>query len=108
MLGGLSESGEYHCNDLTYLFVRTAKELGLPDPKILLRCSKDMPQNLLGKGIECIASGIGAPLLSNDDVVIPAMMQAGIRQNLHITMLRQHAGSLLSLEKVAIRITVLF
>ena len=77
VLGGLSESGEYHCNDLTYLFVRTAKELGLPDPKILLRCSKDMPQNLLGKGIECIASGIGAPLLSNDDVVIPAMMQAG-------------------------------
>ena len=36
-----------------------------------------MPDDLLKKAVECIATGIGAPLLSNDDVVIPALINFG-------------------------------
>lgn len=76
VLGGKSKAG-YYCNSLTYLFIKVASNLKLPDPKILLRCSSDMPTELLKVALNCIATGIGAPLLSNDDVVIPALTKCG-------------------------------
>lgn len=77
ILGGRGHDGKYHCNDLTYLFIEVSRELKLPDPKVLLRCTADMPEDLLELAMDCISTGIGAPLLSNDDVVIPAMISCG-------------------------------
>ena len=77
ILGGLKEDGIYNCNKLTYLFIDVSKELKLPDPKVLLRVSKNMPDDLLKLAMECIATGIGAPFLSNDEVVIPSLIQFG-------------------------------
>lgn len=77
ILGGIGEDGTYRCNELTYLFIEVSKELKLPDPKVLLRVSKNMPDDLLRLAMECIATGIGAPFLSNDDEVIPALIQYG-------------------------------
>lgn len=36
-----------------------------------------MPEKLLRSALECILTGIGAPLLSNDDVVIPRLIEFG-------------------------------
>lgn len=80
ILGGRSSDGKYHCNDLTYLFIEVSKELRLPDPKVLLRCTADMPEELLGAAVDCITTGIGAPLLSNDDTIIPAMISCGYEE----------------------------
>lgn len=80
ILGGRDRGGKYHCNDLTYLFIEVSEELRMPDPKILLRCTADMPEDLLGAAVNCIATGIGAPLLSNDDIVIPAMLSCGYEE----------------------------
>ena len=77
ILGGRGSDGKYHCNDLTYLFIEVSEELRLPDPKIMLRCTADMPEELLEAAVKCIATGIGAPLLSNDDEIIPAMLSCG-------------------------------
>ncbi len=77
ILGGRDKDGRYRCNELTYLFIEVSKELRLPDPKILLRCTADMPEDLLEPAIDCIATGIGAPLLANDDEIIPAMLSCG-------------------------------
>lgn len=80
ILGGKEPNGSYFCNDLTYLFIEVSKELKLPDPKVLLRCTADMPEDLFELAIDCISTGIGAPLLSNDDVVIPAMVSCGYNE----------------------------
>ncbi len=80
ILGGCSQNGQYHCNDLTYLFIEVSEELRLPDPKVLLRCTADMPEDLLEAAVDCIATGIGAPLLSNDDEIIPAMLSCGYEE----------------------------
>ncbi len=80
ILGGRAQDGKYRCNDLTYLFIEAARELRMPDPKVLLRCTADMPEDLLEAAINCIATGIGAPLLSNDDAVIPAMRSCGYEE----------------------------
>lgn len=77
ILGGVEEDGSYFCNQYTYLFIDCIKELGLPDPKVLLRVGKNTPEDLLEKAAECIATGVGSPLLSNDDVVVPALIDFG-------------------------------
>lgn len=80
ILGGRGPDGKYHCNDLTRLFIEVSEELKLPDPKVLLRCTADMPEELLEAAVDCIATGIGAPLLSNDEVVIPALLSCGYEE----------------------------
>ena len=79
ILGGIDENGKYRCNELTYKFIDVSRQLALPDPKVLLRCSSTMPESLLKVALECIATGIGAPFLSNDDVVIPRLESFGYR-----------------------------
>lgn len=78
IVGGKNEDGTYVDNDLTRMFIASVKELQLPDPKILLRVSHDMDRSLMEDAVTCIATGVGCPLLSNDDVVIPRLLEFGI------------------------------
>lgn len=73
ILGGSDENGFYQRNELTDIFIDVIMDLHLPDPKLLLRVNKNIPNDLLQKAVRCIATGIGSPLLANDDVIIPAM-----------------------------------
>ena len=80
ILGGKydDEFGEYYFyNDLTYMFIRAIKELQLPDPKVLLRVSNETPLNLIELALETMNTGVGSPLLSNDEVVIDKMVEFG-------------------------------
>lgn len=81
ILGGKNADDEYCCNELTYLFIEVSKKLHLPDPKVLLRCSSNMPEDLLSVAVDCISTGIGAPFLSNDDAVIPALISFGYEKD---------------------------
>lgn len=78
ILGGLDANGEYKANDLTYLFIKCIRSCGLSDPKIVLRTSAKMPERLMEEAVRCMATGIGSPLLSNDDVVIPKLLEFGV------------------------------
>lgn len=77
ILGGQEENGDYFYNDLTYIFIEAIKELQIPDPKVLLRVSKKTPRDLIELALKCIKTGVGCPLLSNDEVVIPNLIKAG-------------------------------
>ncbi len=77
ILGGIGKSGIYQGNDLTDLYIRCSMKLRLPDPKLLLRVSDNMPNSILKLAVECISTGIGSPLLSNDDIVIPCLKKFG-------------------------------
>lgn len=81
VLGKSDMNGSYICNDLTYLFIEAMKEVQLPDPKCLLRVNANTPRPLIELALESIATGIGAPLLANDDVVIPQLIEFGIEQS---------------------------
>lgn len=78
ILGGTDEEGNYIENNLTYLFLEAVKECQLSDPKIVLRTNARMPKRLMEDAVRCMATGIGSPLLSNDDVVIPKLTAFGI------------------------------
>lgn len=77
ILGGKEPNGEYFCNDLTYMFIEETEKLQLPDPKVLLRVAKNMPRELMETSVKCIKTGIGCPLFSNDEVVIPQLINFG-------------------------------
>lgn len=77
ILGGENSDGTYFSNKLTYYFVEAVKQSALSDPKLLLRVSSNTPKNLIKKSIECVATGVGSPLFSNDDVVVPKLIEFG-------------------------------
>jgi len=77
IIGGVDEKGKNFSNDLTYAFIDALKEYNRPDPKLFLRVNKDIEKKLLAKAIDCMATGIGSPLLSNDDVIIPKLIEFG-------------------------------
>ncbi|CDB88736.1 pyruvate-formate lyase [Clostridium sp. CAG:253] len=77
LLGGLEEDGSYYSNEYTYLFIKCLKKINLPDPKILVRCSANMPKDLLELSVDCASTGIGSPLFSNDDVIVPHLLDFG-------------------------------
>lgn len=78
VLGRSDQEGNYIYNDLTYLFIEAMRELQQTEPKCLLRVNRHTPRKLLEIALESIATGIGAPLLANDDVVIPELINFGI------------------------------
>lgn len=80
VLGGLNEDGSYFCNDLTYLFMDALKELQLPDPKIIFRYCDSVPNRLMELAVETMATGIGSPLFSNDDVIINKLIEFGYKK----------------------------
>ncbi len=77
ILGGNTPEGGYFYNRFTVLIMEAIKELELPDPKVLVRISAWMPDIVWKKTVELMKSGGGSPLISNDDVVIPAMLEFG-------------------------------
>ncbi len=77
ILGGLRDNGTYFSNELTEIFIEVIKKLQKPDPKLILRVANDMPSNLLDMALLSIKTGIGSPLLSNDEVIIPKLIELG-------------------------------
>ena len=77
VLGGLEPDNTYFYNDLTYLFIKSIYELQLPDPKLILRYSHDIPRDLMELALKCISTGVGSPLISNDDVIINNLIEFG-------------------------------
>ena len=78
ILGGLEPDGRYFSSPLTEIFLTMQAKLGKPDPKTFLRVSDRMPGDLLQTAVKCLAASTGSPLFSNDDVVIPALLDYGM------------------------------
>ena len=77
MLGGLNEDGSESYNGLSEICIKAAMELALIDPKINLRVNKNTPDSLYLLGTQMTKMGLGFPQYSNDDVVIPALIDYG-------------------------------
>ncbi len=81
VLGGREFDGRYFYNELTSMFLKVQAELRVPDPKILIRVSKDMPDSLAEDIANCMSSGTGSPVLSNDDVIIEKLVSFGYQES---------------------------
>lgn len=77
VLGGCDEAGNSVYNDLSKLCLEASLGLKIIDPKINLRVDKNTPFDLYMLGTELTKQGLGFPQYSNDDVVIPALVDMG-------------------------------
>lgn len=77
MLGGLNQDGSDSYNELSEICMEASMELGLIDPKINLRVNKNTPDSVYLLGTEMTKMGLGFPQYSNDDVVIPGLIELG-------------------------------
>lgn len=77
ILGGVDCNDNLVCNRITYSLIRSLKSCHLPDPKILLRVTDETPDDLWKLAIDCITTGIGSPLISNDNVAVKKLIEFG-------------------------------
>ena len=78
VVGGSDENGNYVYNDLTLLFIEVMKELQISEPKVILRVNKQIPYEIWQMALDCMKTGVGSPLIANDDVIIPRLIDFGI------------------------------
>ena len=77
VLGGVNPDGTESYNLLSEMCLKASLELKLIDPKINLRVNKNTPLSVYVLGSQLTKQGLGFPQYSNDDVVIPALLDWG-------------------------------
>ena len=77
MLGGVDKDGKDCFNLLSEMCLEASRELLLIDPKINLRVHKNTPPSVYEMGTQLTREGLGFPQYSNDDIVIPALVDRG-------------------------------
>ncbi len=77
VLGGIDKEGNDCYNELSELCLQASGELRLIDPKINLRVNKNTPLSVYEEGSKLTRVGLGFPQYSNDDVVIPGLVEMG-------------------------------
>ncbi len=77
VLAGRDENGNYLFNEVSDMCLRASYELKLIDPKINLRVDSKTPLEIYEKGSELTKIGLGFPQYSNDDIVVPSLIEKG-------------------------------
>jgi len=77
VLGGIDSQGNDAYNLLSEMCLKASLELKLIDPKINLRVNKDTELKLYELGTQLTKQGLGFPQYSNDDIVIPGLLEKG-------------------------------
>ncbi len=78
VLGGVTRSGGDATNAVTFLVLDSIQRLPVTQPAVAVRLHKDTPDALVEKCSQVLRLGGGAPILYNDDVIIPGLAAAGV------------------------------
>jgi formate C-acetyltransferase len=76
-LGGVTPDGERADNELTDLCLDVCAELGQPYPNVSVRLGRNSPEWLYDRVVETLRAGIGHPMILNDDVWVPNLIDQG-------------------------------
>lgn len=78
-IGGQTSDGRDAANDLTYLLLKSKRELPLNYPDLAARVHARSPERYLWDVAETIKEGSGFPKLINDEEVVPLLVSKGAR-----------------------------
>ena len=78
VIGGCDRDGKDATNDISYLVLEAAKEIQTPQHTITIRVGKDTPRELLIKGVEVVATGLGMPAFVSEESYIGFLVNHGI------------------------------
>lgn len=77
VLGGRNPEGKSMYNELSEMALNASYELALIDPKINMRVDANTPLEIFEMGSRLTKIGLGFPQYSNDDIVIPSLVEKG-------------------------------
>lgn len=77
-ISGSDENWNDRTNALSYAILKTAKKYKFNAPNLTMRVHRNTPADLLELAVSVIGTGIGMPVLYNDEVVCPALEEMGI------------------------------
>jgi len=76
-LGGVDSQGKDVTNEMSYIFLDAVKSVRAIVPPLALRWHDDIPEELIRKSIEVLASGMPQPAIFNDKVNLPRLIELG-------------------------------
>lgn len=77
-ISGLDENGRDTTNELSYLILELARQYRYNTPNLTMRVHRNTPEKLWDAAVETFATGIGMPVLYNDECVCPMLESLGI------------------------------
>lgn len=77
-LGGVDKDGKDASNDVTVMFLQSARRLVLHDPPMSLRVHENTPKRIWDEGIATTRKCGGVPTFESDETIIPALMDRGL------------------------------
>ncbi len=80
-IGGVLADGKDAVNDLSWLILKSRREMPLPYPDLCVRIHPGIPEDFLGEVARTIKSGCGAPKFLNDAEIIPLLLAKGAKQS---------------------------
>lgn len=82
MLGGQTVQGEDMTNDLSVLMMKATESVGMAEPHVNYRYHKNTRKDLLDAAARVQLQGGGQATMYNDEVIIPALIEAGVPREL--------------------------
>ncbi len=79
IVGGQLADGRDATNLLSHMCLRAQADVGLTQPNLSIRIHRRSPQELLEAATRVIARGGGMPQVFNDEVIVPALRERGVR-----------------------------
>jgi formate C-acetyltransferase len=77
-LAGQTGSAADACNEITFMCLKAAARLMLPEPKLNVRIFSGSPERLLRSCCRVLAKGANVLAIFNDHVAVPALVRLGI------------------------------
>lgn len=78
-IGGQAPDGQDATNDISYMVLQTIRETRLTQPNVSARIHAGTPDRFLIECAKTIKLGIGMPAMKNDEIIIPALLEKGVK-----------------------------
>ena len=80
-IGGQTTDGKDAVNELSYLILDSVGRMKLTQPNLSVRFHKNISDNFLNECVNVIGRGFGMPAFNNDEIVIPSLIDLGIKKD---------------------------
>lgn len=78
-VGGQNENGVDASNDISYMCMDATAHVRLPQPSFSIRVWQGTKDEFLYRACEVVRLGFGLPAMYNDEVIIPALQNRGVK-----------------------------
>ncbi len=78
-IGGQTPAGEDATNDISYMVLETIRDTRLTQPNVSARIHAGTSDRFLLECARTIRLGMGMPAIKNDEIIVPALLEKGVR-----------------------------